>query len=130
MTTLYPLSSVVTFVANGENQMFELLCDATLDMIENSIIEKFEYDYRPESICVNGINIMYPNIKSGYLVVDGKMAERLIEEGKQTYFSLKNTNNIMKLGIRKGDTLHLKGISSFTVSEVDFGDRVLCIELK
>lgn len=126
---IYPLSSVVTFVANGENQMFELLCDATLDMIEDCILEKFEA-YREESLCVNNINVAYPNIKSGYLVVDGKMADRLIDEGKQTYFSLKNVSNVMKLGLRKGDTLHLKGISSFCVSEVDYGDRVLCVELK
>jgi hypothetical protein len=38
-------------------------------------------------------------------------------------------DNIMKLGVRKGDTLHLKGISSFKVNVVDYGDRTLCIEL-
>jgi hypothetical protein len=129
MTVLYPMSSVVTFVANGENQIFQLECDSTIDMIENCIIEYFNDDYRPESICVNGHNVMYPNIKSGYLVVDGKMADMLIAEGKTTYYSLKNMDNIMKLGVRKGDTLHLKGISSFKVNEVDYGDRCLCIEL-
>ena|SRR5437763_11797042 len=126
---IYPMSSIVTFIANGENQRFELLCNASLDMIEDSILSKF-VAYRQESLCVDGINIMFPNIKSGYMVVEGKMADRLIDEGKQTYFSLKNVDNIMKLGIRKGDTLHLKGISSFHVSEVDYGDRVICLELK
>lgn len=129
MTEYYTVGSIVTFVANGKNEVFELMCDADITMIEDSILEKFEA-YREESLCVNGVSVMYPNIKSGYLVVDGSMAERLIDEGKQTYFSIKNMSNIMRLGLRKGDVLHLKGIASFHVSEVDFGDRCLCVELK
>lgn len=126
---LYPKGSKVSFIANGENEMCELLTESTYDMVEEAILEKFVV-YREESLCINGINVMFPNIKSGYLIVEGDMADRLTVEGKHTYYSLKDMQNIMKLGLRKGDILHLKGVSSFKVASVDYGNRVLCVELE
>lgn len=120
--------SKVEFVADGKTREFELLIDSTYDMIDRAILEGFE-SYRHESLTINGINLMFPYIRSGYMVVEGKTADILTDKGKQTYFSLKDTQNIMKLGIRKGDVLHLKGISSFTVNAVEYGDRILCLDL-
>jgi hypothetical protein len=119
----------MTFIADGEQQRMELLQSSKIDEIEANIYEWF-HEYRAESLCINNVNITYPAIKSGYAIVEGKTAQRLLDDGKPTYFSLKNMSYIMKLGIRKGDILHLTGISSFTVTNVAYGDRVLCIDLE
>lgn len=126
---LYPIGSKITFITNGRNEMFKLLAKSTYDMIEEAILEKFE-SYREESLCINGINVMFPNIKSGYLIIEGKMADMLAKTGKHNYYTLKDIHNIMQLGLRKGDRLDLKGVSSFKVTNVDFGNRVLCVELE
>lgn len=125
----YPKGTKVTCVANGKTQKFELKVESTTNTIHEAILEKFEY-YREESLCINGINVKYPHINSGYLIVEGKVADLLADEGKSTYFPFKEIKEIMKLGLRKGDIFHLKGLSSFTVNEVDYGNRCLCVELK
>lgn len=126
---IYKAGSKVTFIANGELQIFELEADGSLDMVIEEIGYFFEA-YRIDSLCINGINVIYPNIKSGYAIVEGRMANMLLKHGQETYFSLGNMKQIMKLGIRAGDTFHLKGISSFRISSVDYGDRILCLTLE
>lgn len=124
-----PVGTIVTFIANGKQQRFELLMSSTIDAIEESILEKF-VSYREESLCFDGISYMFPNIKSGYAIVEGKIADRLEAQGLNIYYSLKNVKDILKFGIRKGDTLHLGGVSSFTISSVDYGDRMLSLSLE
>lgn len=126
---LIPKGTEVSFIADGSLQVFQLEMDSTMDMIEESILEWFT-GYREESLCISGVNYMFPNITNGYAIVEGKMAERLEEIGKKTYFSLKNIKDILKLGIRKGDTLHLKDYSSFTIASVDFGNNMVCLSLE
>jgi hypothetical protein len=128
-SVVIPKGTTVSFVANGELQKYELEMNATIDMVEESILEWFE-GYREESLCFNGINYMFPNIASGYAIIEGKMAERFEEENKKTYFSMKDVKNVLTLGVRKGDTLHLKGYSSFKVSSVDFGNNMICLSLE
>lgn len=126
---LIPMNSKISFISDGEFQEFILQVDSTMDMIEMAILEGYE-SFREESLCINGINYMFPNIKSGYMIIEGKIGDILNDEGKETYFSLKNVQNIMKLGIRKGDTLHLNKVSSFKIADVDYGDRLLALSVE
>jgi len=71
--------------------------------------------------------VMFPNIASGYMVIEGKIGDSLIKAKRETWLSLKETNKVMKYGLRKGDILHLKGISSLKVTEVDYGNQMLCV---
>jgi hypothetical protein len=129
MWMFVPKGTKVTFVADGEYQEFELVVDSCVDDIETAIFEGYGA-YREESLCFNGANYMFPNIKSGYVIVEGKIAEKLLEKKVETWYSLKHVKDVLRLGIRKGDTFHLKGVSSFKISDVDYGDRLLTISVE
>jgi hypothetical protein len=124
-----PINSVITFVADGEFQKFKLQKDSYISTIEEAILEGFE-DYREESLCIDGKNVMFPNIKSGYLIIEGRMADKLMEHKIETWYSLKDIDSVLRYGIREGDTINLKGISSLKVTEVDYGNQMLCLSLE
>ena len=121
-----PIDTLVTFIANGELNVFKTQVDTSIDIIEEAILENYN-SYREESLCIGGKNVMFPNIASGYMVIEGKIGDSLIKAKRETWLSLKETNKVMKYGLRKGDILHLKGISSLKVTEVDYGNQMLCV---
>jgi hypothetical protein len=121
-----PINTLVTFIANGELQKFTTQVDTSIDIIEEAILDGYS-SYREESLCIGGKNVMFPNIASGYMVIEGKIGDSLIKAKRETWLSLKETKKVMKYGLRKGDVLHLKGISSLKVTEVDYGNQMLCV---
>jgi hypothetical protein len=121
-----PINTLVTFIADGKLQLFKTQVDTSIDIIEEAILYNYS-SYREESLCIGGKNVMFPNIASGYMVIEGKIGDSLIKAKRETWLSLKETNKVMKYGLRKGDILHLKGISSLKVTEVDYGNQMLCV---
>jgi hypothetical protein len=121
-----PINTLVTFVADGELQTFTTQVDTSVDIIEEAILEGYA-TYREESLCIGGKNVLFPNIASGYMVIEGMIGDSLMKEKKETWLSLKDTQKVLQYGLRKGDILHLKGISSLKVTEVDYGNQMLCV---
>jgi hypothetical protein len=126
---IIPKGTLMEFVADGHLQKFEVEEDTTLDWFEDEVYNWFK-DYRQESLCINGVSYTHSTITSGYLICEGKLGEVLLDKKVETWYHLKNVKNLLKLGVRRGDIIHLKGLSSVRVTEVDYGYKSLTLSVE
>jgi hypothetical protein len=115
--------SKVSFMAGTKIEEIELAQNVKEDDLIFGLDEIYE-DVRQETICVNG-QLLYNFIGRGYISIDNP--PKSLDVNIPSFIRIKNIKEVLKLGLRKGDAINLKGLSSFVVQEVRRGNNMMVV---
>lgn len=120
--TMVHKGDTISFVSNNSLQYFFPQSSTTFSSVKESILLLYR-NVKEETFRVNGKLLSNEPI-SGYLFIEDLPTW---SKFNKSFYKIKNIKEVMKLGITKGDTLHIKGLSSFKIGKVEFNNGLLVL---